>query len=80
MELFLKALNFGARLLIGFGVISRSIGGCGGFSGDKRSGADPALSHCGKIEKKLGSGYSKNFQLTVSISKLDFRDLKLKID
>ena len=29
--------------------------------------------------KKMGSGYSKIFQLMVLVSKLDFRDLKLKI-
>ena len=28
----------------------------------------------------LGSGYSKNFQLTLMLSKLGFRDLKGKID
>ena len=33
-----------------------------------------------KSKKKLGSGYSKIFQLTILVSKLDFRDLKLKID
>ena len=40
-------------------------------------------SHCGKIGnfiQKLGSSYSKIFQLTVLASKLYFRDLKLKID
>ena len=30
--------------------------------------------------KKLGSGYSKILQLAILASKLDFRDLKLKID
>ena len=30
--------------------------------------------------KKLGSSYSKIFQLTVLVSKLYFRDSKLKID
>ena len=30
--------------------------------------------------KKLGSSYSKIFQLKILVSKLDFRDLKLKID
>ena len=33
-----------------------------------------------KLCKKVGSGYSIIFQLTVWVSKLDFRDLKLKID
>ena len=33
-----------------------------------------------EIFQKLGSGYSKIFQLTFLVSKLDFRDLKLKID
>ena len=32
------------------------------------------------VQKKLGSSYSKIIQLRFSISKLDFRDLKLKID
>ena len=32
------------------------------------------------IIKRLGSGYSKIFQLTILASKLDFTDLKLKID
>ena len=43
--------------------------------------------NCGKIKifvqksyKKLGSVLLKTFQLTVLVSKLDFRDLKLKID
>ena len=31
-------------------------------------------------KKKLGSGYSKIFQLTILVPKLDFGDLKLKID
>ena len=41
------------------------------------------VTFCGKIEifvLKLGSGYSKIFQLRILASKLDFRDLKLKID
>ena len=32
------------------------------------------------FRKKLGSSYSKIFQLTILVSKLHFRDLKLKID
>ena len=48
------------------------------FTSERSELIQQNVTFCAK--KKLVSGYSKIFQLTILVPKLDFRDLKLKID